>query len=177
MMVSRRALLAGGGGALVALSLPLRPAVAAEVVEIEMRGTARGERVWFAPQGIAVAPGTTVRFVNKDRGNSHTATTYHPDVLDRQLRIPEGAEPWDSDYLLPDESFEVTLTAPGVYDYYCQPHEMAGMVGRIVVGTPEDAGWSDAAPPSDDLEPEVLAAFPAVETILAEGRVESPDAE
>ena len=30
--------------------------------------------------------------------------------------------------------FDVTLTAPGVYDYFCTPHEAAGMVGRIVVG-------------------------------------------
>ncbi|MGK8236557.1 plastocyanin/azurin family copper-binding protein [Roseovarius sp. MS2] len=27
-----------------------------------------------------------------------------------------------------DESFEVTLEVPGVHDYYCLPHEMAGMV-------------------------------------------------
>ena len=30
----------------------------------------------------------------------------------------------------------MTFTVEGVYDYYCVPHEHAGMVGRIVVGTP-----------------------------------------
>jgi hypothetical protein len=30
-------------------------------------------------------------------------------------------------------AFDVTLTVPGVYDYFCLPHEAAGMVGRIVV--------------------------------------------
>ena len=45
----------------------------------------------------------------------------------------------------------MTLDRPGVYDYYCQPHEMAGMVGRIVVGEPRDAGWEDAASDAGDL--------------------------
>jgi hypothetical protein len=44
-----------------------------------------------------------------------------------------AAESWNSDYLLPDQSFELTLTVPGIYDYYCIPHEHAGMVGRLVV--------------------------------------------
>jgi hypothetical protein len=29
---------------------------------------------------------------------------------------------------------------PGVYDYFCAPHEAAGMVGRIVVGKPAGPG-------------------------------------
>lgn len=138
---------------------------------IEMRGTARGEKVWFSPYGLAVAPGTTIRFVNRDPGNSHTATTYHPKNYDRTRRIPQAATPWDSDFLLMDGSFEVTLTVPGVYDYYCLPHEMAAMVGRIVVGSPGDQGWEGQATDTDDLSPDVLAAFPKVEDILALGRI------
>jgi len=171
MIVGRRRFLAAGGGGLAVLSLPaiLR---AAEPTVIEMKGTARGEHVWFAPMGLAVAPGTTLRFVNRDPGNSHTATAYHPEVLDRQQRIPDAATPWDSGLLLPDEAFEVTLTAPGVYDYYCQPHEQAGMVGRIVVGREgQDAGWQGPAPASDDLPPEALAGFPPVEEILSKTEV------
>lgn len=166
-MISRRILLGGG---LAALATPAT--AAAGPVEIAMRGTARGERVWFLPQGLAVPPGTTLRFVNRDPGNSHTSTAYHPDLFGRQRRIPAAASPWDSDFLLPDQAYEVTLTQPGVYDYYCQPHEMAAMVGRIVVGRPQDPGWEGPAPDSEDLMAEVLAAFPAVETILARGRVE-----
>ena len=63
-------------------------------------------------------------------------------------------------------TFEHTFTVGGVYDYYCQPHEAAGMVGRIVVaGAP-----SQGAPPDDASVPEAVV-FPAVERILAEGRV------
>lgn len=167
--INRRVILLGGG-ATAALEAPLF-VLAQTKVDIEMRGTSRGERIWFDPTGLAVAPGTTIRFTNRDPANSHTATAYHPEILGRARRIPESAEPWESDFLLPDESFEVTLTAPGVYDYYCIPHEMAAMVGRIVVGTPDNAGWEGPSGDLDDISLDVLAALPAVEAILANGSI------
>ena len=171
-MGTRRHLLALGGGGLAILAAPgLAQAAGTEV--IAMSGTARGEHVWFRPQGLAVLPGTTLRFVNRDPGNSHTSTAYHPDLFGRPRRIPEGATPWDSGFLLPDEAFEVTLERSGVYDYYCQPHEMAGMVGRIVVGEPDDPSWEDASSESGDLPEIALAAFPSVQAILASGRIEA----
>lgn len=174
MTLARRHFLTLGGGIIATLSIPaiLR---AAPLEIIEMRGTARGERIWFDPLGIAVTAGTTIRFVNRDPGNSHTATSYHPDNFGRTRRIPQAAASWNSGFLLPDESYEVTLTAPGVYDYYCIPHEMAAMVGRIVVGTPDDRGWEGPSTDSDDVSPEVLAALPAVEDILSRGRIEPED--
>jgi len=171
MMTTRRQIFALGGGLGAALLLP-RALSAASVEVIEMRGTARGERIWYAPTGLAIEPGTTVRFVNRDQGNSHTATAYHPINFDRLRRIPAAAEPWDTGFLLPGESAEVTFKAPGVYDYYCIPHEMAAMVGRIVVGHPDDPGWEGPAPATDDVSVEVLAALPSVEDILAHGRIE-----
>lgn len=170
-MPSRRNVLVFGGGALAALVAP-RLSWAKPVEVIEMRGTARGERIWFTPQGLAVAAGTTVRFVNRDPGNSHTATAYHPSLYGRALRIPAAATPWDSDFLLPDDMFEIKLSVPGVYDFYCIPHEMGGMVGRIVVGRPDDLGWEGPAADTGDVIPEALAALRSVEDILASGRVE-----
>lgn len=167
--INRRSILLGGG-VTAALGNPLL-ALAQTRMEVEMRGTSRGERIWFDPVGLAVAPGTTIRFVNRDPGNSHTATTYHPDIFDRERRIPAAAEPWDSGFLLPEKSFEVTLTAPGVYDYYCVPHEMAAMVGRLVVGRPLDRGWEGSSSKHDDISAEAFAALPAAEDILANGRI------
>lgn len=181
MMWTRRKLIAAGGGALATLTAPrLARAHAGETHGndgelIEMRGTARGERVWFMPLGLAVAPGTRLRFVNRDAGNSHTATTYHPDLFERRRRIPVTAAPWDSGFLLPDESFEVTLEHAGVYDFYCIPHEMAGMVGRIVVGRPGDAGWEGPAEHAGDLPEAALSTLPPVGAILAAGRVYGED--
>lgn len=167
--IHRRAILLGGG-VTAALGAPFF-ALAQTRVEVEMRGTSRGERIWFDPIGLAVAPGTTLRFTNRDPGNSHTATAYHPDIFDRVRRIPDSAEPWDSDFLLPGQSFKVTLKAPGVYDYYCIPHEMAAMVGRIVVGTPDDAGWEGPSGDREDISADVVAALPAVDAILANGSI------
>jgi plastocyanin len=159
-----------GGGLAAGLLVPAVPR-AAETVTIRMRGDARGARVGFDPVGLRVRPGTTLVCITKDAGNSHTATAYAPQNFDRPRRIPTGADPWDSDYLLPDESFSVTLTAEGVYDYYCVPHEHAGMVGRIVVGDPEADAWPRDPQAAGDLPAAALAAFPPVEAILAAGLV------
>jgi plastocyanin len=166
--LSRRALLRAGG---LALAGPLIPGLAwaaraAGPVEIGMVSGARGAHVAFDPVGVLVEPGTTIRFVL--RSEVHTATAYHP-ANDRPLRIPEGAEPWDSGYLTePGAGFEVTLQAEGVYDFLCRPHEAAGMVGRIVVGRP--AGPATAAP-GEELPAAARQALPAIERIMAEGMV------
>lgn len=168
-MITRRDTFVLGGGLLVTLAA--WRSVAADPVLIEMSGTARGEKVWFAPIGIAIEPGTTLRFANTDNVNSHTSTSYHPDLFDRPLRIPEGAKPWDSGFLMPGESFDLTLTKPGVYDYYCQPHENAGMVGRIIVGTPDDKGWQGESTETGDIPEIALKAFPAVDAIMTKGKI------
>lgn len=164
--MTRRMVLAGLGGWAAWLARPFR-AGAAPVVEIAMAGRADGSAVWFDPIGVAVAPGTTVRWTNRDPGNSHTATAYHPSLDGRQWRIPVAAAPWDSGYLLPGESFAVTLTVEGVYDYHCRPHEAAGMAGRIVVGRPGAEPDGPGEPPSAA----ALARLPPVERILARGTV------
>jgi plastocyanin len=139
-----------------------------------MQGNADGSQVWFNPIGLRIKPGQTIRWVNLDPGNSHTATAYHPKNFERPLRIPEGAEPWSSDYLLPNESFSIMLKDEGVYDFFCVPHEHAGMVGRIIVGQPDR---SPAADPSGQAAggepiPEIaLRAFPSVAEIMRRGIV------
>ncbi len=138
MDLTRRALLQAGGIGLAGLALP-RVVRSAGVAEIRMQSDPQGATVWFDPIGLWVAPGQTVRWVVT--ANVHTTTAYHPKNGDHSLRIPEGAIPWDSGYLVqPGAYFEVTLTVEGVYDYFCMPHEAVGMVGRIVVGHPAGPG-------------------------------------
>ena len=135
-MQSRRDFLKAGGTVLAGFALSPRGVFSRVAVEvIEMRSYVAGSHVWFDPIGLYIDPGTTVRWIVRE--NVHTVTAYHPRNDHHSLRIPEHAVPWDSGFLVhPGDHFDVTLTVPGVYDYFCAPHEAAGMVGRIVVGKP-----------------------------------------
>jgi plastocyanin len=132
--LTRRSLLAGAGGALSWNLLPGRIFAQAsdEIVEVHMKSDPGGAVVGFDPVGVFLQPGQTVRWICD--ANVHTTTAYSPKNDNRSLRIPETAAPWASDFLLPGQTFEVKLTVEGVYDYFCAPHEMAGMVGRLIVG-------------------------------------------
>ncbi len=202
-MLTRRDLVAAGGLALAGLAVLARAgepaglravargrppapapragpaAVAAaparQVVEIAMRSDPLGAEVWFDPIGLYLEPGQTVRWVVMQ--NVHTTTAYHPANDRHSLRIPEEAAPWDSGFLVnPGDRFEVTLTVEGVYDYYCAPHETAGMVGRLVVGRPAGPGalpfdYFAGRPGTEGWKPVPAAArraFPSVERILRE---------
>lgn len=171
MTVTRRKVLGWGGGILLA-ALPLPPEATAEAgaVDIAMTGRKDGSRVWFDPAGLLITAGQTVRWTNADPLNSHTTTAYHPASGGRAQRLPDDAEPWDSGYLLPGESFTARFTLPGVYDYLCVPHEMAGMVGRLVVQPLKPTDWT-SRPDGEGVPPEALEAFPSVEEIVAQGAV------
>jgi hypothetical protein len=124
-----------------------------------------------------IRPGQTIRWVSE--GTTHTTTAYHPKNAQHSLRIPDGALPWDSKYILPGQTFQVTLTVEGVYDYFCTPHEQAGMVGRIIVGHPAGPGTQlfDYFKDQPDKRgwravPKLAQqAFPKIEEIVAAGVV------
>lgn len=174
-MLDRRNLLKAGAGALAGLFFPIvRQSWAAETVDIHMRSRDNGAFVTFDPIGVLVQPGAKIRWVVE--ADVHTTAAYHPANDSHCLRIPTAAQPWASDYLVnPGDHFEVVLTVPGVYDYFCTPHEMAGMVGRIIVGQPSGPGtmpfdyfksdpskssWMDVPQPARDR-------FPAIDRIMA----------
>lgn len=160
----RRLLLSAGGGLMLTAALLPRAQAAGDEVEIALSGTPNGSEVWFRPRGLLIRPGQTVRWVNQDAGNVHTATAYHPDN-GKPRRIPEAARSWNSDYLMPGKSFAITFDVPGVYDYFCIPHEHAGMVGRIIVGT-ADAAVAPYADTDAKLPKAALDHFPSVAEIL-----------
>jgi plastocyanin len=177
-MLRRRNILIAGAAVLAGLLWPgSRGNSSTQVVEIHMRSDAAGAHVGFDPIGILIEPGQTVRWICD--GNVHTTAAYHPNNDNHSLRIPNAAQPWASDYLQPGEIFEVRLTVEGVYDYFCLPHEMAGMVGRIIVGKPGGPG----ALPYDyfvvtghqwmPVPPEAQTAFPSIDEIMQKRLVRS----
>jgi plastocyanin len=165
-MLSRRALLSAGG--LLAAGVAWADGA---VVEISMRSDADGGHVGFDPVGLLIQPGQTLRWICE--ANYHTAAAYHPNNADHSLRIPRTAKPWSSDVLQPGEHFDLTLNVPGVYDYFCAPHELGGMVGRIVVGVASGPGslpfdWYKGRAEAKDwvpVPPAARAAFPAIAEI------------
>lgn len=165
----RRQFLSAGGGLLLS-AVWRKPVQAADTVEITMSGSPNGSKVWFQPTGVHIQPGQIIRWINLDKGNAHTATAYHPDN-GKPRRMPVEAVSWDSGYLMPGQAFEITFDVPGVYDYFCIPHEQAGMAGRIVVGQPDGttvSEWdNDQALPAA-----VLAQLPDVSAILEQGQVD-----
>jgi plastocyanin len=170
-----------GGLALATLAAPSF-ARSGRAVEIQMVSSPRGEHVSFDPIGVRIEPGQTVRWIMASPGNPHTTTAYHPRNANHSLRIPEAALPWDSGFLVnPRDTFDVTLTAEGVYDYFCLPHEAGGMVGRIVVGRPGGPGTLPfdyfAGRPGTQawlaVPDGARAAFPTVDAIVA-GEVVRP---
>lgn len=153
-------------------------AAAAATVEVKLVQTPAGD-AYFDPAGIHIAAGDTIRWVQVS--GFHSITAYHPRNDNHELRIPESAVAWDSDVLLADypkrgAAFEHVFTVPGVYDYFCKPHEMAGMVGRIVVGDPGDGPGTKpfGYAPSKHWKPVPEAArkaFPPIAEILQKGTV------
>jgi plastocyanin len=76
----------------------------------------------FDAEGIRVAAGTTVRWVNNGR-QDHDVVAVQGDW---------GAE---VDEFHPGDAYEHTFAEPGTYNYYCTIHGTAdrGMVGVVVV--------------------------------------------
>lgn len=132
-----------------------------EVIEVQM--ITDGSAYYFDPVGLAIEPGTTVRFINAS--GMHGTSSYSDDNGKPQ-RIPDDASGWASPIFNEEgASFEVTFEQEGVYDYYCPPHEALGMVGRIVVGDPAAYPAQDAAQLNF---PAAADALPTVDAILGQ---------
>jgi plastocyanin len=108
---------------------------------------------FFDPVGVWVPKGGTVRWEFPFSGGvgalmGVSVTAFHPDNENHELRIPEGARPFNSGSMNRHADgfirFEQTFEVEGTYDYFSITHEVLGMVGRVVVGRP--GGPAEKAP-------------------------------
>lgn len=161
-MVTRRTLLKAVGGLVLAGATPRVALAAGKVHEIEMHiEEVPGRELpefFFNPVGLWVRPGDTVRWAAFSP--HHTVTAYHRQH-GKVHRVPEGVGPFSSPVVPLGQSWEMTFTIPGVYDYWCAPHEQYGMVGRLVVDYPVQG---PAREPVTDFGP--LGAFGAAGAVL-----------
>lgn len=116
----------------------------------------------FEPQVAHVSVGATVEWVVET--GRHDVTAYH-EQSHPPHRTTEGVEPWGSDLLTgPGSTYECTFETEGIYDYVdtqqvCVSHEVAGNVGRIVVGWPDPDGEPAMAEPQEELPTRVAKAI------------------
>ena len=92
---------------------------------MDMKADSLDAMYQYVPDYLEIQPGDTIRFVGSM--GSHTVHT-----IDNML--PDGAEPVAIRY---KPSYEVKFAEEGVYGLKCKVHHRYGMVGLIVVGSPE----------------------------------------
>ncbi len=93
--------------------------VQAKTVEVKL-GTDAG-MLAFEPSNISISAGDTVKFVNNKLAPHNAVFDGHDDLSHPDLAFAPG------------ESWEKTFSSAGTYDFYCEPHRGAGMVGTVVV--------------------------------------------
>lgn len=103
--------------------------------EVELLVAPPGENrptlFYFEPSGLHVTPGDLVQFTFTTP--DHTVTPYHPGH-GFQRRVPENVPPFSSPIVNAGGAWFYRFEREGVYDLYCGPHHVLGMVMRIVVG-------------------------------------------
>ncbi|KAB1189241.1 hypothetical protein GJR98_08535 [Haloferax sp. MBLA0077] len=84
----------------------------------------------YEPTGLTVEPGDVV--IYSAETPDHGVSAYH-ERHGRQNRVPEGVGPISSPLVPVGGYWLYKFETPGVYDFYCPPHQIFGMVSRVVV--------------------------------------------
>jgi plastocyanin len=132
----------------------------------------------FDPDATTVPPGTTVIWENVGTVG-HSVTAYEDEIPgdaeyfasggfddEQTARQSYSAGDPDSGDVAGGDSYEHTLTVEGDYEYFCIPHEAAGMVASLTVGQQQQGGQEEEGP--GPLPPvAVLVGVLALGTIVA----------
>ena len=99
----------------------------------------------FDPEQLTIGVGDTVVWENVG-SVGHSVTAYEDEIpdgaeyfasggFDTEQAARDAYTPGDTDAgdVLGGESYEHTFDTAGTYEYFCIPHESAGMVGTIQV--------------------------------------------
>ena len=113
-----RSIFAGLFAIVLSLGLGIS-SVSAQTVEVKL-GTDSG-MLAFEPSTVTISAGDTVKFVNNKLAPHNAVFDGHEALSHADLAFAPG------------ESWEETFSNAGTYDYYCEPHRGAGMVGKVIV--------------------------------------------
>ncbi len=87
----------------------------------------------FAPASVVIKVGDSVTWQNVGNEVHHATSDPSMAIKSSEVGNPAGAEPFDSGFMKPGDSYTHTFTVPGTYKYACAVHETKGMIGEIVV--------------------------------------------
>ncbi len=92
------------------------------------------DQLRFVPTEITINAGDTVEWRNI--GSIPHTVTADPRRApsSKYVELPDGAQPFDSGWVMGKQWFRYTFSEPGVYRYICLPHEQARMLGAVIVG-------------------------------------------
>ncbi len=91
----------------------------AKTVEVKL-GTDDG-MLAFSPSSITISTGDTVKFVNNKLAPHNAVFDGHDELSHPDLAFAPG------------ESWTETFSEAGTFEFYCEPHRGAGMVGKVIV--------------------------------------------
>lgn len=87
----------------------------------------------FLPKRVTVKVGNTVEWRNTS-SVAHTVTADPKKARDsKNVTLPKGARTFDSGNMDPGDTFTHAFSVAGTYKYVCIPHEVAGMIGEVIV--------------------------------------------
>jgi pseudoazurin len=109
------------------LAMAWTATAAAAEIEVKMLNKSTEGAMVFEPALVKIQPGDSVKFLATDKGHNAEAI---------KAMLPEGAATFAGKL---NEDIVVTFDKPGVYGYKCAPHYGMGMVGIVVVGSPENS--------------------------------------
>ncbi len=116
-------------GIVFPLLFPLSPGIAAgPAATVEMT-----DQMKFVPSQVTIQSGESVQWKN----GSHYVHTVTADpawaTRPQNFQLPEGVKAFDSGDIRPGKTYQHKFTVPGIYRYFCIPHQSSGMVGEVTV--------------------------------------------
>ncbi|MDP6851065.1 MAG: plastocyanin [Prochlorococcaceae cyanobacterium ETNP1_MAG_8] len=109
-------------GAFCALLLVLGIGVSSvQAATVEVKLGSDSGMLAFEPSDIKIKAGDKIKFVNNNLAPHNAVFEGHDELSHTDLAFAPG------------ESWEETFSTAGNYDFYCEPHRGAGMVGTVVV--------------------------------------------
>ncbi|WP_246045748.1 plastocyanin/azurin family copper-binding protein [Halorussus ruber] len=99
-----------------------------------------GGSLVFEPAELEIKPGTTVKFV-WESDNHNVVPESQPDGAGWEGTKGAPSKTYDTGH-----EYSYTFETEGTYEYFCQPHKTAGMVGTITVSPNAGGGGGSSAP-------------------------------